>query len=345
MNPSTAYLNTRVSLFASRLWQAEDFSVLLATEHAEMAGVLAEHGLPQLAAGFDTLDNRSLEQRIISRLLDETTVLIRPLSGPPRNFLIYWIERFEIGNLKTLLRGKMTGERPAVILSRLIPMGAFGRLDIEDLAHAEDVGELLRHLESSPYADIVRPARRAFEESHDPFILDAALDRSYYEGLEHRAAPLEAAAGDAFRRLMSSLIDRLNLVWLLRYRFNYKLPPAQVYFLLVASRYTLSSAQLRKLAALGSQEEVLSALPESLRGLLAEVNGIPEVFARMERHTVDIARKVLHADCPAIARAFAYLILREHDLRAVRAVLRGRLLGLPEADIRLAMFHPAAGSA
>ena len=117
-------------------------------------------------------------------------------------------------------------------------MGVFGRLDIEDLAHAEDVGELLRRLESSPYADIVRPARRAFEESHDPFILDAALDRSYYEGLEHRALPLENVAGQSFRRLMSSLIDRLNLVWLLRYRFNYNLPPAQVYYLLVASRYS-----------------------------------------------------------------------------------------------------------
>jgi hypothetical protein len=39
---------------------------------------------------------------------------------------------------------------------------------------------------------------------------------------------------------------------------------------------------------------------------------------------------------PTIARAFAYLILRERDLRAVRAVLRGRHLGLAEADIRQA---------
>ena len=221
------------------------------------------------------------------------------------------------------------------------------RLAVHDIVGGDDdreewgePGELERMVN-----DIVRPARRAFEESHDPFILDAALDRSYYEGLEHRAMPLESIAGQSFRRLMSSLIDRLNLVWLMRYRFNYKLPPAQVYFLLVASRYTLSSAQLRKLATLGSQEEVLSALPESLRGLLAGVDSIPEVFARMEHGTIDCTRKVLHAGGPAIARAFAYLILREHDLRAVRAVLRGRLLGLPEADIRLAMFHPAAGSA
>jgi V/A-type H+-transporting ATPase subunit C len=85
----------------------------------------------------------------------------------------------------------MTGERPATLINRLTPMGSFGSLDIQDLAHAEDVSELLRRLEAGPYAGIVRQARRAFEDSHDPFILDAALDRGYYEGLAHRAQPLE----------------------------------------------------------------------------------------------------------------------------------------------------------
>lgn len=341
----SAYLNTRVSLFSSHLWQDEDFRALIESGHDELTGILAERGLPQLAAGLDTLDSRSLEQRIISRLLDETTVLIRPLTGSERNFLLYWTERFEIGNLKTLLRGKMTGERPAILLNRLTPMGAFGRLDIQELAHAEDVGELLRRLESSHYADIVRPARRAFDESHDPFILDAALDRAYFEGLEHRARPLENDGGKPFRHLIGALIDRLNLVWLLRYRFNYNLPPAQVYFLLVASHYSLPSSQLKKLATLGSQETVLAALPESLRELLAGANDIPEVFRRMERSAAERARKVLHSGTPAIARAFAYLTLRERDLRSVRAVLRGRLLGLPKADIHLAMLHGCEGSA
>lgn len=344
MNPA-AYLNTRVSLFAGRLWQTEDFAALLATEHGEMAGVLAGHGLPQLAAGFDTLDNRSLEQRIISRLLDETTILIRPLSGAPRNFLIYWIERFEIGNLKTLLRGKMTGERPAALINRLTPMGAFGRLDVQDLAHAEDVSDLLRRLGAGPYAGIVRHARRAFEESHDPFILDAALDRGYYEGLSRRAQPLENEAGAAFRRLMGTLIDRINLVWMLRYRFNYNLPPAQVYFLLVASHYSLPSSRLRELAALGSHEAILDALPEPLRSVLREAPDIPAVFARMENHGAETAAKVLHSGAPAIARAFAYLILRERDLRSVRAILRGRALDLPADDIRVAMYQTTEGIA
>lgn len=341
----SAYLNTRVTLFAGRLWRPGDFDAVLGTTDAEMPDALVSRGLPLLAVGFDHQDHRSLEQRIIAQVLDETRILIRPLSGAARNFLIYWTERFEVSNVKTLLRGKMTGERPAALINRLIPMGAFGRLDVQDLAHAEDVGELLRRLEAGAYAGIVRQARRAFEESQDPFLLDAALDRGYYEGLAHRAQAMESEAGASLRRLMGPLIDRINLVWLLRYRFNYHLPPAQVYFLLVASSYSLPSSRLRELAALGSVEAVLEALPDNLRASLEGATDIPGVFARMDAIAAGQASQVLRSGAPAICRAFAYLILRERDLRSVRAILRGRHLGLAPADIRAAMYLPAEGSA
>jgi len=185
----SAYLDTRVSLYAGRLWPDDALQALIGMPDGAVAGTLIGRGLPQLATGYDRTGGeaqpRSLELRIIARILDETRVLIRPLSGDARAFLGFWTARFELSNVKTLLRGKMTGERPAAILARLIPMGTFGRLDNPDLAHAEDVDELLRRLEAGPYAGIVRRARRAFEQSHDPFSLDAALDRGYYE----RAGP------------------------------------------------------------------------------------------------------------------------------------------------------------
>jgi V/A-type H+-transporting ATPase subunit C len=337
----SAYLDTRVSLYAGRLWRDEALDALVGAPDAEIADTLIQRGLPQLAAGFihpaDRQDARSLEQRIIAQILDETRVLIRPLSGDARNFLTFWTARFEISNVKTLLRSKMTGERPAAVLARLTPMGTFGRLDNQELAHAEDVGELLRWLEAGPYAGIVRHARRAFEQSHDPFSLDAALDHGYYEGLTLRAQPLEITVGAPFRSLMANLIDRINLVWLLRYRFNYRLPPAQVYYLLIGSHYSLPGARLQELAALDSLEAVLAALPPVWRMPLSDVTGIPDVFARMEQLAAAQAQKVLRSRTPDIARAFAYLILRERDLRTVRALLRGRHLGLAAGEIRQAL--------
>lgn len=338
----SAYLNTRVSLYSGRLLRDQDIDALVRLPQAEMADTLSVYGLPQLAAGFEPAaareqDLRSLEQRIIAQILDETQVLIRPLAGDERSFLRYWTSRFEISNVKTLLRGKMTGERPAALLARLTPMGPFGRIDNQELAHAEDVGELLQRLENGAYAGIVRLARRAFEDSRDPFNLDAALDRGYYEGLIQRARPLEKAEGAPLRNLMAGLIDRINLVWLLRYRFNYGLPPAQVYYLLLGSRYSLSGALLRELSSLDSLEAVLDALPPTWQTRLAGAADVPSVFIRMEQLTAELAARTLQSSAPGMTRAFAYLLLRERDLRAVRAVLRGRHLGLSEVAIRFAL--------
>ncbi len=331
-----AYLNTRVSLFAGRLWPDAALDALIAADESVVTGELAHKGLTTLAPQGEQAGG-SLEQRIVAQVLDETRVLIRPLAGGARDFLSFWTARFEMSNVKTLLRSKMNGERAAVALARLTPMGAFGRLDGEALAHAEDTGELLRRLEAGPYAAIVRHARRAFEQSRDPFVLDAALDKGYYEGLVARAQPLETRLGAPLRGLMAALVDRINLVWLLRYRFNYSLPPAQVYYLLIGARYDLPAARLRELAQLGSLPAVLDALPAPWRARLAGALDIPAVFARMERAGAEYALHVLRSDAPPLARAFAYLILRERDLRALRAVLRGRRLGLGAAAVRLAL--------
>jgi V/A-type H+-transporting ATPase subunit C len=98
------------------------------------------------------------------------------------------------------------------------------------------------------------------------------------------------------------------------------------------------------LAALGSLAEILAALPDALRRDMEGASEIPVVFNRMDRKAADVAAKVLHSGAPAIARAFAYLILRERDLRSVRAVLRGRHLGLPTGDIQQALHQMHEGA-
>ncbi len=339
----SAYLNTRVSIFAERLWSPAEYDSLILTPDAEMATALDERGLPMLALGYGGQDPLSLEGRIIAQMLEETRILVRPLRGASRSFLVYWTERFEVANVKMLLRAKMAGERPASVAHRLVDMGPFARLDVEDLLHAEDVPELFRRLEASPYADIVRHARRAFEESHDPFILEATLGRAYYEGLVHRARVLEDPVGKPLRDLMADLIDRINLEWMLRYRFNYELPAAQVYYLLVGTGYRLPADVLRGLVVLNSAETVLENLPEALARLLAGAESAVQAFRRMGQLCRQRARRILASSAHPLARAYAYLVLREQNLRAVRAVLRGRHLRLPLPDIRLAIGEETPG--
>lgn len=337
----SAYLSTRVSLFGERLWSEQQLNQLIRMPHAEVPQALTQRGLGTLAVGYGSSDPLSLEARIVAQLMQETRILVRPLTGADRQFLIYWTQRFEVSNVKTLIRAKMSGERFVSLAPRLIDMGPFARLQLAELMHAEDLAELFRRLEQGPFADIVRHARRAFEQGQDPFILDATLDRAYYEGLVRRAQPIEAAAGKPWRDLMADLIDRINLVWLLRYRFNYGLPPARVYYLLVGGHYRLSAQVLQRLVTLNRIEAVVDALPADLGRTLQGTHSIMQIASALENAAAARARQVLHSNAYPLARAFAYLILRERNLRGVRAILRGRHLRLPMAAIRLALGQPA----
>jgi V/A-type H+-transporting ATPase subunit C len=338
---TAAYLNTRVSLFADRRWLPSEYDALLSAPENLLASLLDGKGLAELAQGFGGGDPRSLEARLVSQVLDETLILLRALRDDARQFILYWTERFEVSNVKTLIRAKMAGERPASIHPRLLSMGPFSRLDMDALLQVEDASELLRRLENSPYAEIVRHAREAFEESHDPFVLDATLDRAYYEGLVRRSRSLERALGKPMHDLMASLVDRTNLVWLLRYRFNYGLPPAQVYYLLVAAGYRLNSSLLKQLVAMPNVEAVLAGLPPVLARQIGDGRSIPDVTWDLEAAAMVQVARVVASDAPPLVRAFAYLLLRERDLRAVRAVLRGRQLRLPMAVIRQALGEAA----
>jgi V/A-type H+-transporting ATPase subunit C len=319
---------------ASRLLKENEPKILAEGAPDERAAVLNRAGLAQLIA--DLQAGRYLEQSIIRAQLADILILMRA-SGEARRFLQYWALRFEITNLKAIIRGKLSKAPLSIIRQELSDMGFLASLPIEEMLQTEDIDELLRRLETTPYADMVRFARRAFEAQPRLFDLDAALDRRYYHGLVERARPLEEMLGNSFRRITELHIDRTNLTWLLRFRFTYNLPPAQVYYLLIPSHYRLSSVVLRDLSILNRLEDVLDALPDPYRSWLKDAHNVNQVAGILDARYAEGAQAVLRSAAPAFSRAYAYLVLRDRDLRRVRATLKGWSLGLDTQTIKQAL--------
>lgn len=327
-----AYLHSRVSALSDRLLGDADLEALIAVPGGQEGEILARKDMQAMVAGDARL---SLEQRLIAVLVADFAVLARPLAGRPREFLLYWAYRFELSNLKTILRGKMTAQPVEAVRQELVD-APFARLPIDELLRTEDVTELLRRLEGTPFHDIAREARRIYEERHELFALDTAVDRRYFAGLSKQARAAEGREGEALKMLVGDIVDRLNLLWLLRYRFAYRLPPAETYYLLIPATFRLSGRTLADLAQLTSLQEVLARLPEPYGALLAGSRDVPEVTRRLERYAWARADRVLRYSAFNLARVFAYLVLRERDLRRVRAVLKGKQLRMPAEAVRTA---------
>jgi V/A-type H+-transporting ATPase subunit C len=334
-----SYLHARVSIMMRRLLSPAQIETMLtqaAAESAEIAGSARLQGLLAQVSELNAYAPQpfALEQRIVSSVLDDCEILARPLSGLERDFLIHWVHRLELSNLKAILRGKLAGRSMQDIRADLLDAGSFTTLPLEQLLRTEDFSELLRLLADTSFADIARQARAAFETERDLFAVDATVDRRYFNGLRERALRIEARQGPLFRELIHSIINRVNLVWLLRYRFVYMLPPAQTFYLLIPSTSRLNTERLAALARLESFDDVLAALPQPLQAQMAGLNNTFEVTQHLEHGTYQAAHKVLQSAPHALARAFAYLVMREYDLRKVRAVAKSRQLQLGPEVVR-----------
>lgn len=328
-----AYLHTRINLYAAGLLDPENL------------GALIDRPLQQ-ATGTQSNDARQyagdLDQSNVTLLLRELSVLIRPLSGAPRELLAYWAHRFELGNLKTIIRGKMAEQPQEAIERQLQDMGSFTSLPIAELLRSDTPAELLRRLEQTPYAEIARQARHLLEQGEALFALDAALDRRYFAGLVRRGTAIDGLSGQLLRPIIGSIIDRVNLVWLLRYRYAYDLPPAQAYYLLIPASHRLQPQQLQQLAQAASFEEAIAGLPPPFDRLLAGARNSTEVTLRMEQEGWRFATNALRYSSFNVARAFAYMLLRERDLRRLRAIVRGRDMNMEAPMIRTALGLAAA---
>lgn len=334
-----AYLDTRVSIRAEGLLASARLAELATRPDAELSDILREAGFFEMAEALPTT-SRELEQRILDDYIDDITVLIRPLKGAAREFLAWWKHRYEIINLKRCIRHHLLGLPPAALRDKLVDIGPTSELPVDELTRSEDVEELLRRLENTAYGDMVRQARRVFEERHTLFDLEATLDRQYYSGLVARFDDLTERDRRPLAELVGALADQLNLTWALRYRFTFGLEPAHVYLLLITPGRYLGKAQLMSLVQKDGLEAVLASLPAPLSELLAGLDSIVAIEKAMDLRTQRIARRILAHTRFTLARAFAYLVLRERQILKVHVALKGRQLGLGEDSIRIASRLP-----
>lgn len=325
---ASAYAQTRLNLLAHRLLSVEILEKLVNEDLDQIAAHIdwsvSEAGAQPTAAG------QGIGRFLAQRMFADFQILLRPFHGNAYRFLKQGIRWFELVNLKVLIRGKFTGVSEAALNEQLVDLGYFADLPLQTLIETDDPFEMLRLLELTAYGGIVRQARRVFEEQgHDLFSLDSAIDRNFFIELSHRARFLAVEDQMLLQQVFGVLMDRMNLLWLLRYRFSYDLSPAKSYYLLTASGLQLHSPELMKLARLESLSEVIAELPPKLHALLQGKN-IFQIEQLMELYSMAVAQKGLSYSQSLITRTFCYLLLRESETRYLLAIIKGKQLGFDE---------------
>jgi V/A-type H+-transporting ATPase subunit C len=331
-----AYLNTRISVMAGRLFGPAVIARLALMPLPE----LAEHfGLTALLdeQASAPIRGRAIEQALVQVLLSDLQILIRPMNATERALVLAWGRKYALFNLKSLIRGKLYDLDQQAIRDSLFDLPPAIALPDEEMLRAENVLELLRQLEAGPHRLIAVQARETYEQRRDPFALEAAIDQRYYTGLVHQIMQFHDDNLHPLQQLIGAELDRIDLMWLLRFRFSYALSPSETFYQLVPSMRLLHRERLLALVNLETFGGVLAALPAPLSALLTECRTIIDVQRGLGRYVAHQACRLLRHSQSGVTRALAYLMLREMDLYVLFALVQGRLLNLSPEVVGIAV--------
>lgn len=258
--------------------------------------------------------------------------LVRFLPRAARELVAWYNERFEIENLKTVLRAVHYQVDRRRALATLIPLRSTG-WRWEALVEARSVDELIDQLRDSPYR---RPLENAIERYHTEqrlFYLEISLDLFYFQKLVRLIESQRGRDKAEARRSLGRWIAIQNLLWAYRYEIYGRMTPEEIINYTLHHAFSAGLDTVRRVA-LGSPLRVeAERLGFRMSPGLGEVEQLTqiEILADRERFhyaTATIGRSLFH-----VGGALAYLWLLESEVRDLTVIVEGKITGLSGAEI------------
>jgi V/A-type H+-transporting ATPase subunit C len=128
------------------------------------------------------------------------------------------------------------------------------------------------------------------------------------------------------KKVIGIMVDRQNILWLMRYRLVYRFAPSEAYYLLVPYGGRIQREKLMELANLDEFETIIDHLPAPFKAILSGANNITQVRQRLDHTACDELRKLMHHSPDAVVSALSYMIVRDMDLMKLYAIIQGKLL-------------------
>ncbi|HID47121.1 MAG TPA: ATP synthase A1 subunit C, partial [Methanococcaceae archaeon] len=249
-------------------------------------------------------------------------------------------KRYDIRNIKTILRAKYAGLDGESTFKMLIPIGTIPENRLRELCEAKTVEEVVTGLEGTEYGKILSEKLSEYEEYNNLLPLELALDKYLYHSL-WRTVKIEGANEDIFKEFIGKMIDVENLKVILRCKRE-GVPSEVTLNYLLDVGYELAPWKLKELAEGESIEGVISSLEDSEYGnILAEHLEEYErsksvfVFEKvLDNYILEVGKRLSLRQPFGVGPIIGFLTSKEMEVKKLRAIINGKIEGLSPRDIK-----------
>jgi V/A-type H+-transporting ATPase subunit C len=340
--PDFAYINARVRAMRSRLLDAARMDELLAAPSFDafvqaLGSTPYGRDLSEAQTRYRGLE--AVDDALARNFQHTTTKILSFADGKPRDLIEAILLRWDLANVRAILRGKHTGRGEEEIMASILPAGTLGEVAVRDLVRQPDMGAVAGALEAMghPLGPAVAAALAGYQVDQDLMRLELSLDRAYADVV------LAAARGsghneEVLRHMVQAEIDAFNVKAAVKLaRLEEGLDAATRGRFFIPGGAVVDEKLFLGLSARETLEAAWQVL--RIRGFAAE--SVPEDLTDFERGLDSLlARQAAHRyldDPLGLDVVVGYLALKYNEVVNLRLIARSKALGIPRDVVRKEM--------
>jgi len=249
--------------------------------------------------------------------------------------------RWDVQNIKTILRGKNIHIPSAEILECLIPAGELDDTTMIELIKQPDVKAVIDLLAtwSISYAKPLTRNFKEYSEKRDLAVLEYAIDRFYYKNA------LRAVKGENYddclvREMVMTEIDVTNIKNVLK-MIRDKIDVEEVRSYLIEGGISLDTDKLLTMARAGTLEGAIKLLETTPYSFLSKVpdeilkaGKISVLEKELEKYVIKLGISRFLCDPLSIAIPIAYIWAKYNEITNIRIIARCKTADIPERELR-----------
>ena len=251
------FICAKIRGMRSKLYEHERLRRLTGKENLQQ---LFEEVSPQMSFK----NHLQFEQNLVAghiRVLDEILKFTR---GANFAFFEWLLRRYQVENIKVVLRCWISRENMQAVASHIVPMPEIYALPLQEMFACNDILTFLSLIPERRLAEGARKGIFYFSEKEKGFFIEAGLDCAYYTTLAEYLSLLGRTHRAGCENLISGEITLYNLMFVLRSKLHYDLPWETIRDFIIRRASALSFETLYSIYTPGNLSDMVSSVPKSV---------------------------------------------------------------------------------
>ena len=256
------------------------------------------------------------------------------------------LNRWDVQNIKTILRGKKIHVTSDEIIECLVPAGELDDITLIELIKQPDVREVIDLLATwgIEFAQPLTLNFKEYTEKNDLAVLECAIDKFYYE---HALETLGEESYDdhIVRDMVTTEIDITNIKNVLKMiRDKIGIEEAETFLIKGGAR--LDNKRLLAMIRTGTIEGAIKILEASPYNFLSELPAdvvrqekISAFEKELEKYLIKRGISRFLGDPLSIAIAVGYVWAKYNEITNIRIIARCKTADIPEKEVREELIY------